>query len=207
MSTFRHCVLPLAALLLVGCATGPSAPTPQRQAIGAAPAAGNAESYYRLGRYLHGQGRGTAALAAYAQALEMDRRHVGTLNAVGALRSERGEADLAEKAFRAALEQDPASSATHNNLGYHLLRQGRAAEAVAELQAAQRLAPLDGTVLQNLACARAEARQQEAAATALGAAPAMEIHEVAATVPTEIHEVAATAPVEIHEVAAAAAVQ
>lgn len=141
-----------AALAVVACAAPPHAPLAPQVAQGVPGM--DADVLYRLGRYFHGQQKYEEALRVYAQVLAAEPGHVDALNAIGVIRSLRGEPELAEAAFRQAIAQAPKSARSYNNLGYHLLRSGKASEAMTVLESARALDARDEQVQVNIAMAR-----------------------------------------------------
>lgn len=147
-----HLTVLAAALAVVACAAPPHAPLAPQVAQGVPGM--DADVLYRLGRYFHGQQKYEQALRVYAQVLAVEPGHVDALNAIGVIRSLRGEPELAEAAFRQAIAQAPKSARSWNNLGYHLLRSGKASEAMAVLESARALDARDEQVQVNIAMAR-----------------------------------------------------
>lgn len=96
----------------------------------------DAQSYYQLGRYYHGQNRLTQAEAAYLQATVADDRHVDAFNALGSLYAERGELERAAQMFRKVTAMAPGAAYLFNNLGYTYFLLGRPEEAYAAVRQA-----------------------------------------------------------------------
>lgn len=89
----------------------------------------NAQSYYHLGRYYHGQMRLDMAETAYMKALALDSRQVDAYNALGSLYAERGQLERSVQQFEKALQIAPRAGYLHNNLGFAYYLQGRLADA------------------------------------------------------------------------------
>ncbi len=134
----RVLVLALIAALGSGCASTDKA----RLAYEVKPdstvrhGAPNAESYYQLARYYHGQKRLDMAEAAYRKALSLDGRMVDARNALGSLYAERGELDKSVQEFEAAAGMARDRGYVHNNLGFAYFLQGRLEEAYAAVRKA-----------------------------------------------------------------------
>lgn len=89
----------------------------------------DAQSFYQLGRYYHGQNRLAPAEKAYLQAIATDEKHVDALNALGSLYAERGELERAAQMFRKVTAMAPGAAYLFNNLGYAYFLLGRLDEA------------------------------------------------------------------------------
>jgi hypothetical protein len=169
MRRTRTLVAAAVAGALMGCAT----PVPELQAPrpGVEPAETvrhgmSAEMLYRTGRYFQGLARFALAQRAYEAVLRLDPAHVDALNALGVVHSVTNRPADAERAFLLALQVAPDAARVHNNLGYHLLRSGRASEALQHLERAHELDPLDTQLAANLALARSSAPTSIAAGEA-----------------------------------------
>jgi predicted CXXCH cytochrome family protein len=123
---------------------------PQRAALGRGLAeyvdaqrfnADRAESHLNLG-VLHAiQQRPLEAEAALKTALEIDPRFTPAAINLADLYRATGRDNDGERILRDVLEREPGSAAARHALGLLLVRGGRTSEAVAELEAAARLAP------------------------------------------------------------------
>jgi Tfp pilus assembly protein PilF len=116
----------------------------------------DADAHYRTGRYFQGQLRFEQAIGAYRRVLAAQPGHVDALNALGVIYSLQQKPELAEQAFMLALQANPQAARVHNNLGYHLLQNGRNAEAIAAFERARELEPGNANTQANLAAARAK---------------------------------------------------
>lgn len=157
MSRLRSMTAIAGALAVMGCAsvaperpTGPVVVPSQTVRHGM-----DADAHYRTGRYFQGQLRFEQAMEAYRRALVQKPDHVDALNAMGVIHSLQQRPLLAEQSFRLALQADPQAARVHNNLGWHLLQNGRGAEAVAALERARELEPGNADTRANLLAARA----------------------------------------------------
>lgn len=134
--------LALAAAALLGlgaCAsTDPAGPAGWKvePVLAVRHAPGEAEAYYRLGRYHEGMQRQREALEAYAKATAADPAHADAWNALGVAHARAGRFALADDLLRRALALAPQRADLRSNLGYALLLAGRDEEAVTELRAA-----------------------------------------------------------------------
>jgi tetratricopeptide (TPR) repeat protein len=175
MSRSRSITAALAgAAALLGCAAVPPQPPPAVAGPFVAPLQAvrhgmDAEAHYRTGRYFQGQARLDLAADAYRRALVEQPSHVEALNAMGIVHSLQQRPELAERSFRLALQAEPLAAHVHNNLGYHLLRNGRGAEAIMALERARELDPGNAQTRTNLAGARAQMALPAEPATAAAA--------------------------------------
>lgn len=149
------------AAALLGCAAVPPQPPAAVARPFVAPLQAvrhgmDAEGHYRTGRYFQGQARLELAADAYRRALVEQPSHVEALNALGIVHSLQQRPELAERSFRLALQAEPLAAHVHNNLGYHLLRNGRGAEAIVAFERARELDPDNADTRSNLASARAQ---------------------------------------------------
>ena len=141
----RLIVLALLAALGSGC----SSIDQPRQAMDVEPlfsvrhGAPDAQSYYQLGRYYHGQYRLAPAEAAYLKAIAVDRRNFDAYNALGRLYAERGDLARAAKMFEQATTLAPKAAYLYNNLGFAYYLGGRLDEAYAAIRQAL---SLDGSL-------------------------------------------------------------
>lgn len=99
------------------------------------------ESHLNLALLSLAQGRPAEAEASLRTALELNQRFVPASVNLADLYRATGRDWEGERVLRAALEQDPRSAAVHHALGLLLVRGKRMPEALAELEAAARLAP------------------------------------------------------------------
>lgn len=89
----------------------------------------DAQSFYQLARFYHGQKRYEKAEMAYIKAIALDGGRVDSYNALGSLYAERGDLERAIQQFELAAGIDPKSAYVQNNLGYAYFLQGRYDEA------------------------------------------------------------------------------
>ncbi len=89
----------------------------------------DAQSYYQLARFYHGQKRYEKAEMAYIKAIALDGGRVDSYNALGSLYAERGDLERAIQQFELAAGIDPKSAYVQNNRGYAYFLQGRYDEA------------------------------------------------------------------------------
>lgn len=189
MSRFRSLSAVAGAVALLGCASmAPELPAPRPapfvKAVQSVRHGMDADAHYRTGRYFQGQARLDLAADAYRRALAGQPSHVDALNALGTVHSLQQEPELAERAFALALQADPLAAHVHNNLGYHLLRNGRGAEAIVAFERARELDPGNADTRSNLARARAQMGLPGEPATATAtAAPTLAGAPAAATAP------------------------
>ncbi len=99
------------------------------------------EAMVNLGTALAAGGDFDAAQRAFLSAIESDRAFIPAYVNLADVYRGRGQEAEAERTLRDALAAMPASGAAHHALGLSLIRQSRAAEAVAELGEAARLEP------------------------------------------------------------------
>jgi tetratricopeptide (TPR) repeat protein len=131
----------------------------------------NALGYYTLGRYFHGGRRLDQALQAYQQALALQPQDPRTRNALATLYAERGEYRKAIALLRELAETSADASYIFSNLGYAYYLNGEYGEAVAALEKALRLDPLNQHAANNLDAARTKLAQVDASGKL--AAPAL----------------------------------
>ena len=113
-----------------------------------AQAARSADDAYQLGRQQHLADRFAAAMDSYQAALRLDPRHVNARNGLATLLAQRGELVQAIALWR-VLTVDPAAPAgpdsafLYSNLGYAYLLNSEYAQAIAVLERACVLDPLN----------------------------------------------------------------
>ncbi|MBP7525177.1 MAG: LytR C-terminal domain-containing protein, partial [Propionivibrio sp.] len=128
----RLLVVALIAALGTGCATtdksglGAYKIKPDSTVRHGAP---DAQSYYQLARFYHGQKRLDKAELAYIKAIALDGGRVDSYNALGSLYAERGDFERAVQQFELAAGINPKSAYVQNNLGYAYYLQGRYEDA------------------------------------------------------------------------------
>ncbi len=89
---------------------------------------------YNLANALIEEGRVEEGIAEYRKVLRTDPRHRDTLNNLGAQLAARGELEEALGHFEAAIRSDPADPAGYFNRGVALIKLGRPAQAVVDLE-------------------------------------------------------------------------
>ncbi|WP_296951416.1 LytR C-terminal domain-containing protein [uncultured Massilia sp.] len=193
--TTRSRILPttlslLCGALLLACAA-PPAQVDAPAADGAAPDAGvagppaRADDRYARGRALHLARRYDEAVAAYQAALQADPGHVNARNGLAIAYAERREFARAipiwqEMTRGATLSSGPAVAFLFSNLGYAHLLAGDDEKAVAALEKACLLDPLNGRAWQNLGEALQRLGQDERARQMLRQASALREHDLRA---------------------------
>lgn len=201
MSRLRSMTAIAGALAVMGCASvaperpaGPIVVPSQTVRHGM-----DADAHYRTGRYFQGQLRYDQAMQAYRRALAQKPDHVDALNAMGVIHSVQQRPEMAEQSFRLALQADPQAARVHNNLGWHLLQNGRGAEAIVALERARELEPGNADTQANLVAARSAMGQptETAVAAAPPAVTAAEAVPVTAPVTAPTTSAAITAPVTV----------
>lgn len=133
-----------AGVLLMACAgTGV-------QTVAAPPAAvsGSADGYYALGRGQYAALRYAEAMASYRRALEIDPQHVNARNGLAALHAALGDIDAAIALWQALAAEQGSSPGAGSayllaNLGYAYFLAGDHAQALAMLEKACVLDPLN----------------------------------------------------------------
>jgi tetratricopeptide (TPR) repeat protein len=121
--------------------------------VGAAAPAAGADSAYLAGRQLHLAQLLPQALAAYEAALRVDPGHVNARNALAALHAEQGDYARAIALWRGLTEQaiaGPDTAYLFSNLGYAYLLSGDYPHALAQLEKACMLDPLNHRAWQHL---------------------------------------------------------
>ena len=160
--------------LLLACANGARQPD-------AAPAV-DAERAYDQGRQHHLAGRYDAAIAAYRTALAATPRHVGARNALAAAFARQGDFAQAIPIWRSLTDElapgaGPDSAYLFANLGYAYLLGGDLHQAVAALEKACVLDPLDHRAWKNLGESLRRLGHEERAALMLRQAEALRQHD------------------------------
>src|SRR3954470_19271708 len=84
----------------------------------------------------HLAGRADDAVAAYREALAIDRTLAPAMNNLGALVASMGRGDEALELFRAAVAAEPAYAEARNNFGIALARTGQHEQALEHFAAA-----------------------------------------------------------------------
>ncbi|PHV08952.1 hypothetical protein CSQ96_00180 [Janthinobacterium sp. BJB412] len=163
-TTIRLISLACASSMLFACGGMGGAPAFQQAPPPRPPAAGpDADGYYALGRAQHGALRYEAALAAYRRALQLDPAHVNARNGLAVLHAGRGEYAEAIALWRALLPAagtgtgasagagtGPQAAFLWGNLGYAYLLSGADEPALAALEQACLLDPLNALSWEHL---------------------------------------------------------
>lgn len=164
---------------LLACSTPPAGDA-------AAPAAApSADDSYRRGRALHLAQRYDEAIEAYRQALRLDAGHVNAGNGLAIAYAERRDVARAIPIWReltrgATMSSGPAVAFLFGNLGHAYLLNGESAEAVAALEKACLLDPLNARAWQRLGEALQGIGQEERAQQMLRQASALREHDLRA---------------------------
>jgi Flp pilus assembly protein TadD len=175
--TLKHISVVCASALLLACADVGRQP----DAAPAAPAA-NADRAYDQGRQHHLAGRYNEAIAAYRMALAAAPRHVGARNALAAAYARQGDFAQAIPIWRALTDElapasGPDGAYLFANLGYAYLLGGDLQNAVAVLEKACVLDPLDHRAWSNLGEGLRRLGQHERAALMFRQAEVLRQHD------------------------------
>ncbi|WGG50269.1 tetratricopeptide repeat protein [Rugamonas sp. DEMB1] len=168
-TTIRLIGLACASSMLFACSGMGGAPAfqqaapPQPAPPGPEPSAAgpDADGYYALGRAQHGALRYEAALAAYRRALQLDPAHVNARNGLAVLHAGRGDYAEAIALWRALLPAagagagagtgaGPQAAFLWGNLGYAYFLSGADEPALAALERACLLDPLNALSWEHL---------------------------------------------------------
>jgi Flp pilus assembly protein TadD len=141
-STVNYLGLACTGALLLACASG------ERQAVApeARPSQATADSLYLRGRSEHQAHRLDAARSAYLQALQLAPGHVSAANGLAVLHAAQGDYPQAIALWRALggiAGSSPESAFLYRNLGYAYFRSGELEPALAALEKACLLDPLN----------------------------------------------------------------
>ncbi len=100
-----------------------------------------AELYYLLGNIHYRLGRANDAIASFRKTLEIDPKHSGAANNLGALLVAKGMDDEAMNLFTKAIQDNAANMDAYDNLAQTMVEKNRHEEAVNILRSALKLAP------------------------------------------------------------------
>jgi hypothetical protein len=163
--------------LLLACSTPPAGEE--------AAAAPTAAASYQRGRSLYLAQRHDEAIAAYQEALRLDAGHVNAGNGLAIAYAEQRRFALAIPIWNAltrgaTMSSGPAVAFLFSNLGHAYLLNGEREQAVAALEKACLLDPLDGRAWQTLGEALQQLGQEERAGQMLRQADALRGHDLRA---------------------------
>ncbi|WUR12958.1 LytR C-terminal domain-containing protein [[Empedobacter] haloabium] len=143
----------------------------------------SADTLYALGRGAHAARQPQRARTAYEDALRRDPAHRGAANGMAVLLAETGDLNGAIGRWRALLAAQPQPSSAEQafllgNLGYALYLQGARDEAVAALEKACVLDPLQPLAWEHLAAVLETAGQTERALRMMKQARTLRDHDL-----------------------------
>ncbi len=157
-TTIKYCTTACAGAMLLACAgTGlHTASAPASLAPAAAAPARSADGYYTLGRKQHAAGREEEAMHSYLQALRIDPSHLNAGNGLAVLYAARGDYGRAIELWRGLTANAGAATPAERafllrNLGHAHFLSGANEAAVAALEQACLLDPLNGVTWDHLA--------------------------------------------------------
>jgi Flp pilus assembly protein TadD len=167
-----------ASTLLLAC----SAPA---ASDGAGRPAGAADALYAQGRAQYAAQRTEQAAASFRQALAIAPGHPNARNGLAAIAAQRGELAQAIAQWRTLTREAAAASGAdaaflYGNLGYAYFLDGRYADALAALERACLLDPLDEVAWKNLGIVLDKLGQRERAQRMLAQAAALRAHDLQA---------------------------
>jgi len=144
--------------------------------------AGSPDDAYVLGRQQHLANRHAAAIASYHAALRLDPRHVNAANGLATLYAEQGNFAKAIALWRELTDAPGAPSAPgiaflYSNLGYAHLLNGDYQQAIAALERACMLDPLNYRAWRHLGSALEKLGQGERAQLMFKQASTLEQHD------------------------------
>lgn len=170
----KHLTALCAGSLLFACA-GPVSRAPSKASLAA-----DAEQAYLIGRSYHMALRPAQALTYYSSALRDDPAHLNARNGLAVLYAEQGQVAQAIVLWQELTATAPGSrqSFLFTNLGYAHLTQGEPARALAVLEQACLLDPLNERAWQHLGDALARTGQQERAAAMHKQAASLRGHDL-----------------------------
>ena len=133
--------------LLQGCASAPTVPKWNMQAVQriSHSAGQNAATYFELGNFYQVRGQLALAAEAYAASIALDPRQLAARNAQAVLDARQGRLEQAATALLALVRDFPEAAQPLNNLGYVYYLQGELAQASSMLE--QAMACDGGTAL------------------------------------------------------------
>lgn len=178
-STLKCTTVLVAGALLLACADPARRPEP---ATAAAAAPASAEDAYATGRAAHLARRHDAALAAYRAALARDPAHLKARNGLATLFAERGDFARAIGLWQAMTAEGEgadgqASAFLFSNLGYAHFLNGQFEHALAALEKACLLDPLNDRAWDHLGGALEKVGQHQRAQQMFRQAGALRAHD------------------------------
>ncbi|HEX8822443.1 MAG TPA: tetratricopeptide repeat protein [Archangium sp.] len=156
----RWRVLPLLALLTLGCEDGPQPPGPKEQA----------EGYYIKGTSEYLQGKFNEAVASFDTMKALAPEDPRLPAAYGELYLSMGRLPDAEAQFKLALLREPKRSTNWSRLGFIHAQLGKFDEAQSELRKAIALYPQDSNALEQLGELHLKRDEKDTAVTHFGLA-------------------------------------
>jgi tetratricopeptide (TPR) repeat protein len=147
-------------------------------------ASAGADALYAKARAAHLAGRQQAALAGYEETLRMDPAHVDARNGMAALYAEQGAFDKAIPLWEALTASGASrdSAYLYSNLGYALLLHGDYDRALAALQEACLLDPLNHRAWRHMGATLDKLGQHERAKNMVHQADLLQQHDMRADV-------------------------
>lgn len=178
--TVKYLSTACAGALLIACAD-----IGHRGALPAPPArmAGSPDDAYLLGRQQHLASRFPAAIDAYQAALRADPQHLNATNGLATLYAEQGDLQKAIKLWQELTRTAAAGHGTaflYSNLGYAYLLNGDYRQAIAALERACVLDPLNHRAWRHLGSALEKLGQGERAQLMYQQAGTLEQHDLTA---------------------------
>ena len=175
--TVKYLSTACAGALLIACAD-----IGHRGALPAPPArtAGSPDDAYLLGRQQHLASRFPAAIEAYQAALRTDPQHLNATNGLATLYAEQGDFAKAIKLWQELTRTDAAGngiSFLYSNMGYAYLLNGDYQQAIAALERACMLDPLNHRAWRHLGSALEKLGQGERAQLMYKQASTLEQHD------------------------------
>lgn len=176
-------ILLCSGALLLACADPRGAPAPADLGASAAPAApASAADAYLTGRSAHLAGRHDAALAAYRAALARDPAHLKARNGLATLYAGQGDFARAIALWQAMTQEGEgadgqASAFLYSNLGYAHFLNGQFEQALAALEKACLLDPLNERAWDHLGAALEKVGQHQRAQQMHRQASALRMHD------------------------------
>ena len=179
-STVHYLAAAVAGALLFGCAGVGQPPSPPADAALAVHPGAAADGYYALGRRQHAAGRDADALRAYRQALQIDPAHMDARNGLAVLSA--GQGDYARaialwQGLTAGTAPAPHSAYLFSNLGYAYFLNGEQERALAALEQACLLDPLNALSWEHLGSVLERMGQGERAALMYKQARSLQAHD------------------------------